>query len=42
MDEKYKLMSTETFKNKDDIKNLNVLIEGQKLSLEKNNQKISN
>ena len=42
MDEKYKLMSTESFKNKDDIKNLNVLIEGQKLSLEKNNQKISN
>ena len=41
MDEKYKLMSTESFKNKDDIKNINVLIEGHKLSLEKNNEKIN-
>ena len=41
MDEKYKLMSTESFKNKDDIKNLGIVIDGQKKSLEKSNNIIN-
>ena len=40
-EEKYKLLSTENFKNKDDIKNQGILINGQKIIIEKNNEKIS-
>ena len=40
-EEKYKLLSTENFKNKDDIKNQGILINGQKIIVEKNNEKIS-
>ena len=40
LDEKYKYISTESFKNKDDIKNLGIVLDGQKKSLEKNNEKI--
>ena len=39
-EEKYKLLSTENFKNKDDIKNQGILINGQKIIIEKNNEKI--
>jgi hypothetical protein len=38
-EEKYKLLSTENFKNKDDIKNQGILINGQKIIIEKNNEK---
>ena len=40
-EEKYKLLSSENFKNKDDIKNQGILINGQKIIIEKNNEKIS-
>ena len=40
-EEKYKLLSTENFKNKDDIKNQGIVINGQKIIIEKNNEKIS-
>ena len=39
-EEKYKLLSTENFKNKDDIKNQGIVINGQKISIEKNTEKI--
>ena len=39
-EEKYKLLSTENFKNKDDIKNQGVMINGQKITIEKNTEKI--
>ena len=42
LDEKYKYISNESFKNKDDIKNMGILLDGQKKGLEKNNEKISN
>jgi len=41
LEAKYKVMSSESFKNKDDINNLGILINGQKLSLEKSNEKIN-
>ena len=41
LEAKYKVMSTESFKNKDDINNLGIMINGQKLSLEKSNEKIN-
>ena len=40
-EEKYKLISAENFKNKDDIKNQRIIIDGQKLLIEKNTEKIS-
>ena len=39
-EEKYKLLSTDNFKNKDDIKNQGIVINGQKISIEKNTEKI--
>ena len=39
-EEKYKLLSTENFKNKDDIKSQGIVINGQKISIEKNTEKI--
>ena len=39
-EEKYKLLSTENFKNKDDIKNQGIIINGQKITIEKNTEKI--
>ena len=41
-EEKYKLLSAESFKNKDDIKNQGILINGHKPLIEKNSEKISN
>ena len=41
-EEKYKLISAESFKNKDDIKNQGIKIDGQKLTIEKNTERISN
>jgi len=40
-EEKYKLISAESFKNKDDIKNQGIKIDGQKLLIEKNTERIS-
>ena len=40
-DEKYKLLSQDDFKNKDDIKNINIKLDGIKLSSDKNNEKIN-
>ena len=39
-EEKYKLLSTENFKNKDEIKNQGTIINGQKITIEKNTEKI--
>ena len=39
-EEKYKLLSSENFKNKDEIKNQGIIINGQKISIEKNTERI--
>ena len=40
-EEKYKLISTENFKNKDDIKNLSIKLDGEKLLVQKNTEHIN-
>ena len=40
-EEKYKLISSENFKNKDDIKNLSIKLDGEKLLVQKNTEHIN-